>query len=91
MVYRKSPVITHNQVTREKILFYTNVANAVVRFEIKANSESNYDWLFVGKVDDANASYSNYQDRVSGTGTNTKTVSITVPAAGQHFVIVGYR
>jgi hypothetical protein len=35
-------------------------------------------------VDDANASYSNYQDRVSGTGTNTKTVSITVPAAGQH-------
>ena len=90
-VYRKSPVITHNQVTREKILFYTNVANAVVRFEIKANSESNYDWLFVGKVDDANASYSNYQDRVSGTGTNTKTVSITVPAAGQHFVIVGYR
>lgn len=89
--YRKSPVITHNQITREKILFYTNVANAVVRFEIKASSESNYDWLFVGKVDDGNASYTNYQDRVSGTGTNTKTVSITVPVAGQHFVIVGYR
>lgn len=89
--YRKSPVITHNQITREKILFYTNVANAVVRFEVKASSESNYDWLFVGKVDDGNASYTNYQDRVSGTGTNTKTVSITVPVAGQHFVIVGYR
>lgn len=89
--YRKSPVITHNQVTREKVLFYTNAVNTVVNFEIKASSESNYDWLFVGKVDDANASYSNYQDRVSGTGTNTKTVSITVPTAGQHFVIVGYR
>lgn len=90
-VYRKSPVITHNQMTREKVLFYTSSANAVVQFEIKASSESNYDWLFVGKVDDTNASYSNYQDRVSGTTTNTKVVSITVSTPGQHFVIVGYR
>lgn len=90
-MYRKSPTITHNQVTREKITFYTDKANAVIQLEIKANSETNYDILFVGKLDDSNASYSNYQDRVSGTGTNNKTVSITVPSPGQHFIIVGYR
>lgn len=90
-LFRKSPTITHSQVTREKIYFYTDTPNAVVQVEIKASSEANYDILFVGKLDDANASYSSYQDRVSGTGTNTKTVSITVPTTGQHFIIVGYR
>lgn len=90
-IYRKSPTITHNQVTRERVTFYTDKANAVIQLEIKANSETNYDILFVGKLDDSNASYSNYQDRVSGTGTNNKTVSITVPSPGQHFIIVGYR
>lgn len=89
--FRKSPTITHNQISREKIYFYTDTPNAVVQVEIKASSEANYDILFVGKLDDANASYSSYQDRVSGTGTNTKTVSITVPTVGQHFIIVGYR
>lgn len=89
--FRKSPTIAHSQVTREKVYFYTDTPNAVVQVEIKASSEANYDILFVGKLDDANASYSSYQDRVSGTGTNTKTVSITVPTAGQHFIIVGYR
>lgn len=90
-LFRKSPTITHNQITREKVYFYTDIPNAVVQVEIKASSESNYDFLFVGKLDDSNASYSSYQDRVSGTGTNTKTISITVPTVGQHFVIVGYR
>lgn len=90
-LFRKSPTIAHSQVTREKVYFYTDTPNAVVQVEIKASSEANYDILFVGKLDDANASYSSYQDRVSGTGTNTKTVSITVPTAGQHFIIVGYR
>lgn len=89
--FRKSPTIAHSQVTREKVYFYTDAPNAVVQVEIKASSEANYDILFVGKLDDANASYSSYQDRVSGTGTNTKTVSITVPTIGQHFIIVGYR
>lgn len=89
--FRKSPTIAHSQVTREKVYFYTDTPNAVVQVEIKASSEANYDILFVGKLDEANASYSSYQDRVSGTGTNTKTVSITVPTAGQHFIIVGYR
>lgn len=89
--FRKSPTIAHSQVTREKVYFYTDTPNAVVQVEIKASSEANYDILFVGKLDDGNASYSSYQDRVSGTGTNTKTVSITVPTIGQHFVIVGYR
>lgn len=89
--FRKSPTITHSQVTREKVFFYTDTPNAVVQVEIKASSEANYDILFVGKLDDANASYSSYQDRVSGTGTNTKTVSITVSTVGQHFIIVGYR
>lgn len=89
--FRKSPTIAHSQVTREKVYFYTDTPNAVVQVEIKASSEANYDILFVGKLDDANASYSSYQDRVSGTGTNTKTVSITVPTVGQHFIIVGYR
>lgn len=89
--FRKSPTITHNQITREKVYFYTDTPNAVVKLEIKVSSESNYDFLFVGKLDDSGASYSNYQDRVSGTTATVKTVSITVPTVGQHFIIVGYR
>lgn len=89
-IYRKSPKITHSQITREKVYFYTDTPNAVVQLEIKVSSEPNYDFLFVGKLDDANASYSSYQDRISGTITG-KAVSITVATPGQHFIIIGYR
>lgn len=89
-VFRKSPTITHSQITREKVTFYTDTANAIVQLEIKVSSEPQYDFLFVGKLDDANASYSSYQDRISGTITG-KIVSITVATPGQHFIIIGYR
>ena len=89
-LFRKSPKITHSQITREKVYFYTDTPNAVVQLEIKVSSEPNYDFLFVGKLDDANASYSSYQDRISGTITG-KAVSITVATPGQHFIIIGYR
>lgn len=89
-VFRKSPTITHSQITREKVTFYTDTANAIVQLEIKVSSEPQYDFLFVGKLDDANASYSSYQDRISGTITG-KSVSITVATPGQHFIIIGYR
>lgn len=89
-LFRKSPTITHSQITREKVYFYTDTANAVVQLEVKVSSEPNYDFLFVGKLDDANASYSSYQDRISGTITG-KAVSITVATPGQHFIIIGYR
>lgn len=89
-LFRKSPTITHNQITREKVYFYTDTPNAVVQLEVKVSSEPNYDFLFVGKLDDANASYSSYQDRISGIITG-KTVSITVATPGQHFIIIGYR
>ena len=89
-LFRKSPTITHSQIVREKVSFYTDTDNATVQLEIKVSSESNYDFLFVGKLDDNNASYTSYQDRISGTVTS-KMVSIIVPSAGQHFIIVGYR
>lgn len=89
-LFRKSPTIMHNQIAREKIYFYTDIPDAVVQFEIKTSSETNYDWMFIGKLDDSNATYSTAVGKISGNPAST-IVSITVPIPGRHFVIAGYR
>ena len=82
-----SNVISHNQQTWEKIKFKTSKANAIVKIKIAAYSENNYDWGFICKLDTA-YSTSNYLKRVSGL--NQDTATITVAAAGEHYIYVGY-
>lgn len=89
-LYHKSPAITHNQIAREQIYFYTESPNTVVQFEIKTSSETNYDWMFIGKLDDAAATYSTAAGKISGNPAST-VVSIMVAVPGRHFVIAGYR
>lgn len=89
-LFRKSPVITHNQVSRERIYFYTDTPGVEIQFELKSSSETNYDYMFIGKLDDASATYSTAVGKVSGNPAST-TVSIIVSAPGQHFVVAGYR
>lgn len=89
-LFRKSPVITHNQVSRERIYFYTDTPGVEIQFELKSSSETNYDYMFIGKLDDASATYSTAAGKVSGNPAST-TVSIIVSAPGQHFVVAGYR
>ena len=71
---------------------YDNI-NVVV--EIGSSSETNYDWCYIGKLDDSSAAYDNYLDRISGRKSDNnplfKTVTINVAKAGDHFLIIGYR
>lgn len=73
--------------TWAKIIFRTYVANTVITVKITASSEANYDWGYVCGLDKA-YSTSDYLARVSGT--NSRTVEITVPTMGVHYFYVGY-
>ena len=73
--------------TWAKIIFRTYVANTVITVKIIASSEANYDWGYVCGLDKA-YSTSDYLARVSGT--NSRTVEITVPTMGVHYFYVGY-
>ena len=84
-----------NSVSTLKCEFTTPYDNIDVVIEIGSSSENNYDWCYVGKLDDFNPSYnSNYLDRVSGLINNApkfKTITINVAKAGFHFLLIGYR
>ena len=80
-----------------KCEFTTPYDNIDVVIQIGSSSENNYDWCYVGNLDNSSPSYnSNYLDRISGyIGTNyapsIETVTINVAKAGTHFLIIGYR
>ena len=85
---------TSSSVSSIKCSFTTPYDNINVVVEIGSSSESNYDWCYIGKLDDSNAAYNNYLDRISGivnNGPKFKTVTINVAKAGTHFLIIGYR
>lgn len=88
---------TSSSISTLKCEFTTPYDNIDIVVEIGSSSEGNYDWCYVGKLDNSSPSYdSNYLDRVSGAlngnGTPTfKTVTINVAKAGTHFLIIGYR
>lgn len=73
--------------TWAKISFRTYVANTVITVKITASSEASYDWGYVCGLDKA-YSTSDYLARVSGT--DSRTVEITVPTMGEHYFYVGY-
>lgn len=84
-----------SSVSSIKCSFTTPYDNINVVVEIGSSSESNYDWCYIGKLDDSGATYDNYLDRISGRQSNNnplfKTVTINVAKAGTHFLIIGYR
>ena len=84
-----------DSVSTLKCEFTTPYNNIDVVIEIGSSSESNYDWCYIGKLDDSNVTYNNYLDRISGRQSNNnplfKTVTINVAKAGTHFLIIGYR
>ena len=85
---------TSSSVSSIKCSFTTPYDNINVVVEIGSSSENNYDWCYIGKLDDSSATYDNYLDRISGiinNGPKFKTVTINVAKAGTHFLIIGYR
>lgn len=93
--YHISTNKTSPSVSTLKCEFTTPYDDIDVVIEIGSSSENNYDWCYVGKLDDSSPSYdSNYLDRISGIINNSpkfKTVTINVAKAGTHFLIIGYR
>lgn len=95
--YHISTNKTPSSVSTLKCEFTTPYDNIDIVIEIGSSSEKNYDWCYVGKLDNSSPSYdSNYLDRISGytTGSSNpifKTVTINVAKAGTHFLIIGYR
>ncbi|MDR1398919.1 MAG: hypothetical protein LBJ41_03245 [Treponema sp.] len=83
----RSPAIGHSQTTKCRVNFTSTGSNNQLVIALTVSSESNYDFAFVGALD-STASYSSYFDRISGT--LTKTITISVPNPGSHFVEIGY-
>ena len=74
--------------------FTTPYDNIDVVIEIGSSSENNYDWCYVGPLDDGGTYQFNYLDRISGMINNApkfKTITINVAKAGFHFLRIGYR
>ena len=93
--YHISTNKTSSSVSTLKCEFTTPYDNIDIVIEIGSSSENNYDWCYVGNLDNSSSSYnSNYLDRISGlinNGPKFKTVTINVAKAGTHFLIIGYR
>jgi hypothetical protein len=86
---RKSPTIGHNETTITRYSFTSTGSNASLVIHLEVSSEPGYDFAFVGYLDDSTASRtSNYYERISGS--TSQTITITIPSAGSHFVEIGY-
>lgn len=96
-VYHISTNKAAASVSTLKCEFTTPYDNVDIVIEIASSSENNYDWCYVGKLDDSNPNFdNNYLDRISGFvgisyAPSFKTVTINVAKAGTHFLIIGYR
>ena len=79
-----------------KCEFTTPYDNIDVVVEIGSSSENNFDWCYIGNLDNSSPSYnSNYLDRISGYigssySPTFKKITINVAKAGTHFLIIGY-
>lgn len=88
--YFLSPTIDHNGITTNRITIVTTKPNQMLALEIWAQSETNFDFVLVGKLDTEGLSRgANYLDRVSGPDAK-KVVYIPIPTKGTHFVDVAY-
>lgn len=88
--YYVSPTIDHNEITKNRITLVTTKPNQMVAIEIWAQSETNFDFVLVGKLDTEGLTRTtNYLDRVSGPDAK-KVVYVNIPTAGTHFVDIAY-
>lgn len=88
--YYNSPTIADNEITKNRITIVTTKPNQMVAIEIWAQSETNFDWVLVGKLDTEGLTRTaNYLDRISGPDAK-KVVYVSIPTAGTHFVDVAY-
>ncbi len=88
--YYLSPTINHNGITVNRLTFTTAKPNQMIALEIWAQSETNFDFVLVGKLDTEGLTRTtNYLDRVSGPDAK-KVVYVHIPTAGTHFVDVAY-
>jgi hypothetical protein len=88
----KSPPINDGSVTKMRVSFTSNSANASITIQLDVSSYSSWggDYAFISQLDTASATYDgDYYSRIYGT--NSTTVTIPVPTAGSHFVDIGYR
>jgi hypothetical protein len=85
---RKSPYIVDFQTTKTRYNFNTVGANASLVIQLYVSSESNFDFAFVGWLDNGTASRTSNYDSISGS--TSKTITISVPTAGSHFIDIGY-
>jgi hypothetical protein len=89
---RKSPAIGGNSVTKARVSFTGNRDNVSITIQLDVSSESGYDFAFISTLDNADAAYnSGYYEGSQISGEQSVTVTIPVPAAGGHFVDIGYR
>lgn len=88
--YYVSPTITDNEITTNRLTLVTTKPNQMVAIELWAQSETNYDFILIGKLDTEGLTRtSNFLDRISGPDTK-KVVYVHIPTAGTHFVDVAY-
>jgi hypothetical protein len=89
---RKSPAIGNSITTKTRVNFTSNVSNASITIQLDVSSEAGYDYAFISTLDNPNATHDNgYYPNSCISGTNSTTVTITVPAPGLHFIDIGYR
>ena len=87
---------SHSTVSTMKCEFTTPFDNIDIVVEIGSSSENNYDWCYVGQLDNSIPTYDSNLDRISGSLASSgrpdfKTLTINVAKAGTHFLIIGYR
>lgn len=80
--------ISGNQTTKMVLNFTSSKPNQTVFFDVKMSSELNYDWGYIGKLNESVTEYS-YFDRISGQV--SKTYSINIPTAGSHVIEIMYK
>jgi hypothetical protein len=89
---RKSPAISNGGITKERISFTSIAANAYIAVQLDVSSESGYDYAFISALDNGSvASTGGYYTGSRISGTESVRVSIPVPAAGSHFIDIGYQ
>jgi hypothetical protein len=87
---RRSPTISHNGITKARVSFTSTMANANITIQLDVSSEEFFDIAFIGELDNPSSSaYDGYYTRISGEKSIRAT--IPVPAAGSHFIDIGYR
>jgi hypothetical protein len=88
----KSPGIGDNQVTKMRVRFTSAGEGAAITIQLDVSSEEGIDFAFISALDNDTATYeSGYYPGSKISGTQSVTVSIPVPDAGEHSVYICYQ